>query len=96
MKLNVKMNLVQKLMFSYPPFEIDTADYPELEGKTLDDIRAYIEKNSRHMHSRNGKHDNLLEELSVNVETFVLEDYPDESHFYVTTEEENKFEEMRY
>jgi len=89
MKLKVKMNLVQKVKYSYPEFILDTADYPEIEGKTLDDIRAYIEKHGRRMHSINGGSENLLDELREDAERYVIEDYPNESHFYVTTEDED-------
>lgn len=88
MKLKVKMNLVQKMKFSYPEFTLDTAEYPELEGKTLDEIRDYIEKHGNSMHSLNGRPISLIEELNQEAESYVMEYYPDESHFYVTTEEE--------
>ena len=89
MKLKVKMNLVQKVKYSYPEFILDTAKYPEVEGKTLDEIRAYIEKHGRSMHSTNGSPVSLLEELGRNADSYVLEDYPDESHFYITAEDES-------
>ena len=88
MKLKVKMNLVQKMKYSYPEFILDTAKYPEVEGKTLDEIRAYIEKHGNSMHSTNGKPISLMEELKQEAESYVMEYYPDESHFYVTTEDE--------
>ncbi|MBT8219876.1 MAG: hypothetical protein KJP00_08625 [Bacteroidia bacterium] len=88
MKLRIKMNLVQKVKISYPEYELDTADYPELEGKTLDDIRRYIEKHGKQLHPIHSGFSNLIDELSGEVKSYVLADYPDESHFYVTTEEE--------
>ena len=88
MKIKVKMNLVQKIKSSYPEFVLDTAEYPEIEGKTLDQIRDYIEKHARSMHSLDGRSSNLLEDLEKQVERYVMKVYPDESHFYITAEDE--------
>lgn len=82
------MNLVQKVKIAYPEYELDTADYPELEGKTLDEIRSYIERHGKQLHPIHSGYDNLIDELSKEVKTYVMKDYPDESHFYVMTEEE--------
>ncbi len=92
MKIKVKMNLVQKVKYSYPEFELDTKKYPELEGKTLDQMRDYIEKHGHQMHSLNGKNVSLLAELNLDAEKYVLDVYPDESHFYVTPEDEETLE----
>ena len=89
MKLKVKMNIVQKVKYSYPEFTLDTSKYPEIEGKTLDDIRVYIEKHGRSMHSTDGSPISLLQELSLSAESYVIADFPDESHFYVTAEDED-------
>ena len=88
MKIKVKMNLVQKVKSSYPEFELDTHAYPELEGKTLDEIRAYVEKHANAMHSLKGSNISLLDELNLVAERYVLDVYPEESHFYVTAEDE--------
>ena len=82
------MNLVRKIKSSYPEFELDTHDYPEIEGKTFDEIRVYVEKHAQSMHSLKGNHPNLLAELEEEAEQYILEVYPDESHFYVTAEDE--------
>jgi hypothetical protein len=88
MKLKIKMNLVQKVKFSYPEFEIETTDFPELEGKTLDEMREYIEEHGESLHPIHEEFDNLKQELSLGVKTLVLESYPDESKFYVVAEDE--------
>lgn len=96
MKLEVKMYLVQKVKYIYPTFEIDTADYPELEGKTLDEIREHIEKNGASLHPVHEEFDNLMQELSLGVKTVVLEDFPAESMFFVKAEDEMRLEEKEY
>lgn len=88
MKLKIKMNLVQKIKLSYPEYELDTLNYPELEGKTLDEIRRYIEKHGKQLHPIHSGYTNLMEELNEEVKTYVIQDYPGESHFYVSAEDE--------
>lgn len=82
------MQLVKKVKFIYPEFEVDTADFPELEGKTLDDIRMYMEKHGEAMHPLHKGYESLQEELDAGVRAVVLEEYPDEQAFFVQTEEE--------
>lgn len=88
MRLKIKMYLVKKVKFIYPEFEIDTFDYPELEGKTLDEIRQYIEEQGDTLHPLHIEFDNLMEELDMSVKTIVEKEYPAESMFFIQTEDE--------
>ncbi len=88
MKLKIKMHLVQKVKYVYPEFEIDTAEFPELEGKTLDEIRLYIEKHGHSLHPIHEGYDNLLDELKSQVKKIVVDTYPHESKFFITAEDE--------
>lgn len=88
MRLKIKMYLVKKIKFVYPEFEIDTIDYPELEGKTLDDIRTYIEENGSSLQPLHPEFNNLMEELEIGAQAIVEKEYPEESKFFIQTEEE--------
>ncbi|MCF8245035.1 MAG: hypothetical protein K9J37_11345 [Saprospiraceae bacterium] len=88
MRLKIKMYLMKKVKFIYPEFEIDTVDYPELEGKTLDEIRQYIEAHGATLHPLHAEFDNLMEELELGVKTIVEKEFPEESMFFIQTEEE--------
>lgn len=88
MRLKIKMHLVRKVKFIYPEFEIDTVDYPEMEGKTLDEIRQYIIAKGHTLHPLHVEFDNLMQELELGMETLVEKEYPMESEFFIQTEEE--------
>lgn len=92
MKISVKLDMVQKVKIKYPSFDIDTAEYPELEGKTLDQIRFYIEKHAHQMHSTEDKYDSLQEQMAAGARTVVLKKYLDESEFYITSDDEDVIE----
>ena len=92
MKISVKLNMVQKVKIKYPAFDIDTAEYSELEGKTLDQIRSYIEKHAHQMHSTVDKYNSLQEQMAANARTVVLKKYLDESQFYITSDDEDVIE----
>ena len=92
MKIRVKLDMVQKVKIKYPAFDIDTADYPELEGKTLDQIRHYIEKHAHQMHSTDDKYISLQKQMAAGARTVVLKKYLDESEFYITSDDEDVIE----
>ena len=92
MKICVKLDMVQKVKIKYPAFDIDTAEYPELEGKTLDQIRSYIEKHAHQMHSTDEKYNSLQEQMGAGSRTIVLKKYLDESEFYITSDDEDVIE----
>jgi len=43
--------------------QLDVEDYPELEGKTFEEIQAYVESNAEEMKATNDSFDNLSEQL---------------------------------
>ena len=94
MKLKIRMSLVKKVRFHFPEFEINTANYPELEGKTLDYIRNYIAEHGDTMAPASQEFDNLMQELELFATTTVLGAFPEESRFFVTAEDETEVEEL--
>jgi len=43
--------------------ELNIADYPELEGKTYEEIKDYVENNAEEMKATNDNYDSLSEQL---------------------------------
>lgn len=43
--------------------ELNIADYPELEGKTYEDIKDYVENNTEEMKATNDNYGSLSEQL---------------------------------
>ena len=43
--------------------ELDVEDYPELEGKTLDEILEYVENNAEDMKATSDSYESLSEQL---------------------------------
>lgn len=93
MKLKIRMSVVKKIRFHYPEFEIDTINYPELEGKTLDEIRCFLQEHGDKLPAQDEEFDNLLQEMEMFSTTSVLNKYPEESRFYVKAEDEVNVEE---
>ncbi len=88
MRLTFRLSDVRKIRIVYPEMTIDTADYPELEGKTLSEIRLYIEKYSGSLHATDGRFDSLLEQMEAGKQEYSLGRIEEETEFYVRTEEE--------
>jgi hypothetical protein len=53
-----------KTSLYYRSIKINTSDYPELEGKTDDEVIDYIKENAYQMKSNEEYYDSLGEELS--------------------------------
>lgn len=67
------------------PIEIDTADYPELEGMNVDEIESYLDENASQMKSTAGEDPDsfsLYDELNEQEDTRVKE-YNHETNFKV-------------
>ena len=52
-----------KTSLMYEPIKIDISNYPELYGKTDDEIINYIEENAHSMASLDDSYDSLADEL---------------------------------
>jgi hypothetical protein len=46
------------------PYTLYISDYPELEGKTINEIKEYISENASDMESPSEYNDNLMQYLS--------------------------------
>lgn len=53
---------------SYGPIEINLEDYPELEGKTQDEIVAYFNGIMYEENIKDGSEDNLADEFQFNTD----------------------------
>ena len=64
MKLNIYANESYETWLKKQSLEIETDDYPELNGLSEDEIRDYIEENAWQMKPTNSNdYDSLVEEL---------------------------------
>ena len=86
MRLTFRFTDVRKIRIVYPETTINTTDYPELEGKTLSEIRMYIEKHSGSLRATDERFDSLLEQMEAGKQEYFLGHVDEETEFYVRTE----------
>ncbi len=53
---------------SYGPLEVNLEDYPELEGKTEEDVLEYLNSIMYEENIKNGSEDTLVDEFQFNTE----------------------------
>ena len=63
MKLQVYGTESYNTFICKEPVEVDTDNYPELEGMTEDEIKEYIESSAYEMKAMNPEYENLEDEL---------------------------------
>ena len=66
--MKIYMTKTYEVYESYGPLEVNLEDYPELEGKTEEDVLEYLNSIMYEENIKNGSEDTLVDEFQFNTE----------------------------
>lgn len=75
--MKIYMTKTYSVYESYGPIEVNLEDYPELEGKTEDEIVQYFNEIMYEENIKNGSEDTLVDEFQFNTD-MLKQKYSDE------------------
>ena len=66
--MKIYMTKTYEVYESYGPLEVNLEDYPELKGKTEEDVLEYLNSIMYEENIKNGSEDTLVDEFQFNTE----------------------------
>jgi hypothetical protein len=81
--MKIRMTRSYTAWESYESIEINPEDYPELEGKTEEEILEYINDNAYDFEIKGGSEGNIVDEIMFSGEVIKDNQYDEELTFYL-------------